>query len=117
MNATNNPYAVTPPHTDTTLTQDGVAADAKAVGDALNHKLGLGRIIGSTAESDVCDIDLESLEVGEYLLIAPRASKISAVQVYSNDVTYADKSITGTGKKLKWAINQWFTNAYAIKIT
>ena len=36
MNATNNPYAVTPP--DKTLTQEGVAADAKAVGDALNNK-------------------------------------------------------------------------------
>lgn len=35
MNAINNPYAVTPPHTDKTLTQKGVAADAKAVGDAL----------------------------------------------------------------------------------
>ena len=34
MNATNNPYAVTPP-TDTTLTQGGVPADAKAVGDRL----------------------------------------------------------------------------------
>lgn len=33
MDATNNPYAVTPP-TDTTLTQEGVAADAKAVGVA-----------------------------------------------------------------------------------
>ena len=33
MNATNNPYAVTPP--DKTLTQEGAAADAKAVGDAL----------------------------------------------------------------------------------
>lgn len=38
MNATSNPYAVTPPHTDTTLTQAGVAADAKAVGDALSAK-------------------------------------------------------------------------------
>lgn len=37
MNATNNPYAVTPP-TDTTLSVEGVAADAKAVGDALNNK-------------------------------------------------------------------------------
>lgn len=37
MNATNNPYAVTPP-TDTTLTQEGVAADAKAVGTALTLK-------------------------------------------------------------------------------
>lgn len=37
MNATNNPYAVTPP-TDTTLTQEGIAADAKAVGDALGKK-------------------------------------------------------------------------------
>lgn len=38
MNATNNPYAVTPPPTDTTLTQEGVAADAKAVGEALTLK-------------------------------------------------------------------------------
>lgn len=38
MSATNNPYAVTPPHTDTTLTQEGVAADAKAVGKALGKK-------------------------------------------------------------------------------
>lgn len=37
MNATNNPYAVTPP-TDTTLTKEGVAADAKAVGDKLNSQ-------------------------------------------------------------------------------
>lgn len=34
MNAINNPYAVTPP-TDTTLTQEGIAADSKAVGAAL----------------------------------------------------------------------------------
>lgn len=40
MNVTNNPYMLfTPPPTDTTLTQEGVAADAKAVGDALNSKL------------------------------------------------------------------------------
>lgn len=38
MNATTNPYAVTPPP-DKTLTQEGVAADAKAVGDTLNRKL------------------------------------------------------------------------------
>ena len=40
MNVTNNPYMLLPPPpTDTTLTQEGVAADAKAVGDALNSKL------------------------------------------------------------------------------
>lgn len=33
MNAINNPYAVTPPP-DKTITQEGVAADAKAVEDA-----------------------------------------------------------------------------------
>ena len=34
--AANNPYVVTPP--DKTLTQEGVAADAGAVGNALNNK-------------------------------------------------------------------------------
>lgn len=34
--ATNNPYKQEAP--DKTLTQEGVAADAKAVGDALNNK-------------------------------------------------------------------------------
>lgn len=34
MNATNNPYMLSPPP-DKTLTQEGVAADAKAVGDRL----------------------------------------------------------------------------------
>lgn len=39
MNATNNPYMLLPPpKTDTTLTQEGVAADAKAVGDAFGKK-------------------------------------------------------------------------------
>lgn len=37
MNATNNPYAVTPP-TDTTLSVEGMAADAKVVGDKLNSQ-------------------------------------------------------------------------------
>ena len=112
--AANNPYTVTQP--DKTLTKEGVAADAKVVGDALNKKLGVGKAIGVTGESGTCDIDLESLETGQYLLIAPRASKISAVQVSDDEVIYIDGSITGTGKKLKWNINQWYTVAYAIKI-
>lgn len=44
MNATNNPYAVAPPP-DKTLSVEGVAADAKAVGDELTtvrHKLECG---------------------------------------------------------------------------
>ena len=36
MNATNNPYAVTPP--DKTLSVEGVAADSKAVGEAVKNK-------------------------------------------------------------------------------
>lgn len=38
MSATNNPYMLLPPPTDTTLTQEGAAADAKAVGKALTLK-------------------------------------------------------------------------------
>lgn len=115
MNAINNPYAVTPP-TDTTLTKEGVAADAKVVGDALNRKLSVGTNVGYSAESNSCDIDLSSLENGEYLLLAPRSSKISAILVETNGCSYYDSSITGTGKNLKWAVNQWYTSVYAIKI-
>lgn len=39
---TNNPYAVTPP--DKTLTQEGVPADAKTVGDALSVVKGMFKV-------------------------------------------------------------------------
>lgn len=112
--AANNPYKREAP--DKTLTQEGVAADAKAVGDALNHKIGVGTNVGYVAEGNICEIDFSSFENGEYLLLAPRASKISAVQITNDGAIYRDSSITGTGKKLKWTINQWYTMVYVVKI-
>lgn len=112
--AANNPYKQEAP--DKTLSIEGIAADAKAVGDALNRKLSVGTNVGYSAESNSCDIDLSSLEPGEYLLLASRSSKISAIQVTGNNCIYSDSSITGTGKNLKWVVNQWYTTVYAIKI-
>ena len=112
--AVNNPYKQEAP--DKTLSIEGMSADAKSVGDALNRKLSIGTRVGYSGESDSCDIDLTSLANGNYLLLAARASKISAVQVDGNNCIYSDSSITGTGKKLKWTVNQWYTVAYAIKI-
>lgn len=52
--ATNNPYAVTP--TDKTLTQEGVPADAKTVGDALSTVKGMLKV----AKVKFSDISVET---------------------------------------------------------
>ena len=67
---TNNPYAVTPP--DKTLTQEGVPADAKTVGDALNVVKGMFKV----AKVKLSDISVGIDNDGYY---------------YSKAVSFADK--------------------------
>lgn len=59
--AANNPYVVTPP--DKTLSVEGVAADAQAVGDALNSKL--EPVLTSYSK----DIDVSSILAGNRILL------------------------------------------------
>lgn len=121
MNATNNPYAVTPP--DKTLTQEGVAADAKAVGDAvadiktdISSKINLAESIGYCHQTGTCDCDLSKLENGNYLLIAPRSSFIGAFAVQTSGVSCFNSNISVSGKTLTIKNLQWYTAVYAIKI-
>ena len=67
---TNNPYAVTPP--DKTLTQEGVPADAKTVGDALSVVKGMFKV----EKVKLTDI---SVDIG------------SNSYYYSNKISFADK--------------------------
>ena len=74
MNATNNPYAVTPP--DKTLTQEGVAADAKAVGDALSARtIRYAGFIRSTGETDSATYDMSGKPSGLYMVCFFRSNR------------------------------------------
>ena len=122
MNATNNPYAVTP-HTDTTLTQEGVAADAKAVGNAVKNvqtdvskKLNYAENIGYCHQTGTANCDLSSLEVGDYLIIAPRSSFVSAFSKTTSGVAFKNDNMSVSGNTLTIQHLQWYTSVYAIKI-
>lgn len=49
--------------TDTTLTKDGVAADAKAVGDAINNFNGV--LITTDDIDTICGADIQSVDLTE----------------------------------------------------
>ena len=108
---------------DTTLTQDGVAADAKVVGDAVadirtdvSSKINLAENIGYRHKTGTCDCDLSKLKEGEYLLIAPRSSFVSAFKVETGGVVCHDSNMSVSGKTLTIKNLQWYTSVHAVKI-
>mgnify|MGYP001027268782 FL=1 len=101
MNATNNPYAVTPP-TDTTLTQEGVAADAKAVGKtlgkkadstvvekALNQKQTTLLESSFTANTDSNGNIYTGWSTTDYVIVAAFAQNLIAQTFITGDYTFA----------------------------
>lgn len=112
--AVNNPYKQEAP--DKTLSIEGVAADAKSVGDALREKVSLAQSVGYSDKSGSCTLNLEGLEAGSYLLIAPRASVVTSILVRDSDCVYNDSRLSGTGKNLTMTGLQWYTTVLALKI-
>lgn len=120
--AANNPYTATTP--DKTLTQEGVAADAKAAGDAVKNvragvsqKINLAENIGYCHQTGTCNCNLSGLEEGNYLLIAPRSSLVSAFYITENGgIVVSNDNISASGNTLTVKNLQWYTTVYAIKI-
>lgn len=96
MNATNNPYAVTPPP-DKTLSVEGVAADAKAVGDALSEKNAL------IQESSIVN---QSTDSNGNIYTDFLTSKVVILQAWSQSCL-ATPFITSD---YKWAFHFWDWN-------
>lgn len=119
--AVNNPYKREAP--DKTLTQEGVAADAKAVGNSVENiktdvssKINLAENIGYCHQTNTCNCDLSGLENGDYLLIATRSGFISSFVVQDSGVTAYGSNFSVSGKTLTIKNLQWYTAVYAIKI-
>lgn len=108
---------------DKTLSIEGVAADAKAVGDSVakiktdvSSKINMAENIGYCHKTSTCDCDLSGLENGEYLLIATRSGFISSFVVQDSGVIAYGSNISVSGKTLTIKNLQWYTSVQAIKI-
>lgn len=119
MNATNNPYAVTPP-TDTTLTQEGVAADAKVVGDELSTRTVkyLGSVV-DTGEANNCTYDMSGKPSGLYMICFFRSSKFYALFMKNDGVlewTADTSNMTITGNKVTFKNLNWYDSGYLFRL-
>ena len=100
-----------------------MAADAKAVGDAVKNvqtdvskKLNYDENIGYCHKTGTCDCDLSALEDGDYLLIAPRSSFVSVFSKSTSGVVFNNGNMSVSGKTLTIKNLQWYTSVHAIKI-
>lgn len=100
-----------------------MAADAKAVGDAVKNvqtdvskKLNHAGNIGYCHQTGTVNCDLSDLEVGNYLIIAPRSSFISAFTKTTSGVVFKNDNMSVSGNTLTIKNLQWFTSVYVIKI-
>ena len=119
MNATNNPYAVTPP-TDTTLTKEGVAADAKAVGDELSTRTVkyLGSVV-DTGETNSATYDMSGKPGGLYMVCFFRSNLIFILFLKDDSTlewTADSNAMTITGSKVTFKNLNWYDSGYLFRL-
>ena len=121
MNATNNPYAVTPPPTDTTLTQEGVAADAKAVGDELSTRtVKYFGSVGNTNETNSVTCDMSGKPSGLYMVCFFRSNKFFALFMKDDGVlewTADTNTMTITDSKVTFKDLSWYDSGYLFRLS
>ena len=116
MNATNNPYAVTPP-TDTTLTQEGVAADSKAVGDAITTRY--IAYIGNTGKTGTITYDMRGKKAGLYMVCFHRSNRMFLLFLNDENMlepTEPSDYMSITGSKVTFQKLGWYDNGYLLKL-
>lgn len=119
MNATNNPYAVTPP-TDKTLTQEGVAADAKAVGDEMaSITIRYIGYIGYTGEAGSITYDMSGKTTGLYMACFHRSNRIFLLFMENNTLEPTESSdyMSITGAKVTFQKLSWYDSGYLFKLS
>lgn len=108
---------------DKTLSVEGVPADAKSVGGAvadiktnISLKINLATNIGYCHMTGTANCDLSILEDGDYLIIAPRSSFVSAFSKTTSGVAFNNNNMSVSGNTLTIKNLQWYTSVHAIKI-
>ena len=115
--AVNNPYKQEAP--DKTLTQEGVAADAKAVGDALAPRtvMYVGNI-GDSGESDRVTYDMSGKPNGVYMACFFRTNRICLLYMNNNTLewTSATDYMSISGNKVTFLKLNWYDSGDLFKL-
>lgn len=114
----NNPYVVTPP--DKTLSVEGVAADAKAVGDELSTRTVkyLGRIADS-GETNSATFDMSGKPSGLYMVCFFRSNKFFALFMKDDGAlewTSDTNAMTITGSKVTFEDLSWYDSGHLFRL-
>ena len=105
---------------DKTLSIEGVAADAKAVGDALSARtiMYVG-FIGDTGETDSVTYDMSGKPSGLYMACFFRSNRIHLLLMKSNntlDWTAGSNAMTITGNKVTFKNLNWYDSGNLFKL-
>lgn len=108
------------PLTDTTLTKEGVAADAKAVGDELSTRTVkyFGRI-ADTGETNNTTYDMSGKPGGLYMVCFFRSSKFFALFMRDDGVlewTADTNNMTITGNEVAFTNLNWYDIGHLFRL-
>lgn len=105
---------------DKTLSVEGVAADAKAVGDALAPRtLKYVGIIGNTSETNSATYDMSGKPSGLYMVCFFRSNKIYILYMKDDNTlewTSDTNAMTITGNKVTFKDLSWYDSGNLFKL-